>query len=635
MSGFEIAGVVLGAFPILCDTAKDLATVFKKTKSWWQFETSFENFVSAIATQEIAYIQVLERLLDPLGITNGEYDGLLKDPRSTLWQEPHIQEELRHCLPQNKFPWFMWNLSELNSAIEGLQSLLPIDKARQCCIAVYYLDSTNIESELYRLQTSFSSEKDRLLKRITDINDDLHQFFDRGSTVTRPTTTKSTIPFRDLHHQAVTFYECLARCWKCCCSVAHTVGITTHPAIKKPSRAAEHGYYNVLFEAEANPWQLRLQVETFKTVECIAALDPAPAAPIIKVDAAIELKSQMLVRNQLKSASSAASENSTQDATEVHTQELGEQVEKASTSEKRGQYSGTQELDRLSVALQSQNGLSRSPSSVSSTTVRFVEAETQPSSAQADEGRNREVKSLCEFVTGADTPHDDKGSMLPLDEGRRVILKPEPSDQSTIKAATTQSIDRFLQTTKVRHIRLSVGLSFDLTLLSLATSSWIPTQPSKDDVFLVCCEPGGKMPKRLGPYFLRTSRDICSSPAPGSPDSNRTWDAKASLLLLGVVLLELFHGQTLEQQASWAESLDDDGQPNENTRFCGAFLWVCRAEESLKEHFGRELGGALSEAIRKCICFDFGRDDDRGDLRLAEMVYKEVVVPLEKCCPQM
>ncbi|KAK2008318.1 hypothetical protein LZ32DRAFT_640756 [Colletotrichum eremochloae] len=632
MSGFEIAGVVLGAFPILCDTAKDLATVFKKTKSWWQFETSFENFVSAITTQEIAYIQVLERLLDPLDITNGEYDGLLRDPRSTLWQEPHIQEELRHCLPQNKFPWFMWNLSELNSAIEGLQSLLPIDKARQCCITVYYLDSANIESELYRLQTSFSNEKDRLLKRITDINNDLHQFFDRGSTVARPA----------------------------------------------PSRAAEHGYYNVLFEAEANPRQLRLQVETFKPVECIAAIDPAPAAPTIKVDAAIELKSQMLVRNQLKSASSAASENSIS-ALALTSLSISGQTRK--TPQKSILKSAANKLRKLqhrksadstqglknstdSASLSSfsttclptsnttlanglsvkeppqKNGLSRSPSSVSSTTVRFVEAETQPSSAQADEGRNREVKSLCEFVTGADTPHDDKGSMLPLDEGRRVILKPEPSDQSTIKAATTQSIDRFLQTTKVRHVRLSVGLSFALTLLSLATSSWIPTQPSKDDVFLICCEPGGKMPKRLGPYFLRTSRDICSSPAPGSPDSNRTWDAKASLLLLGVVLLELFHGQTLEQQASWAESLDDDGQPNENTRFCGAFLWVCRAEESLKEHFGRELGGALSEAIRKCICFDFGRDDDRGDLRLAEVVYKEVVykevvVPLEKCCPQM
>ncbi|KAK1986722.1 hypothetical protein LZ30DRAFT_647255 [Colletotrichum cereale] len=667
MSGFEIAGVVLGAFPILCDTAKNLGTVFKKTKSWWQFETSFENFVSTIATQEIAYIQVLERLFDPLDITVEERKSLLGDPRSSLWHEQHIQEDLRHCLPQNKFPWFMLNLSELNKAIEGLQNLLPVDK-------VYYLDSTNLESELYRLQTSFSSEKDRLLQRITKINDDLHQFFDRGSTLTRAPARNSTIPFRDLHHQAATFYECLERRWNCCCSVAHTVGITTHPAIQKPSRAAKHGYFNVLFEAEANHKQLRLQVETITTVECTAALNSAPAAPSIKVGAAIELKSQMLVRNQLKSASRAVSDNSVS-ALALTSLSLSAQARK--TPQKSILKSAANKLRKLqhrksadstqglktstdpaslpslsttclstSIAMPTdgsglevptqRNGLSRSRSSVSSTlTVRFAEAETQPSSVQADGGRNREFKSFCDFVTGADTPPGDKGNILSLDEGRRVMLEPEPLDQSTIKASTTQSIDHFLQTTKVRHTRLSVGLSFAYTLLCLATSSWIPSQLSKNDVFLVCCESDGKTSKRLGPYFSRTSRDICSPPSPGSSGSSRVWDAEASLRLLGVVLLELFHGQTLEQQASWVESLDDDGRPNESTRFCGAFLWACRADESLKVHFGRELGGALSEAIRKCICFDFGRDDDRGDLRLAEAVYREVVVPLEKCCPQM
>lgn len=128
MSGFEIAGIVLGAFPILYDTAKDLGTVLKKTKSWWQFETSFENFVSAIATQEIAYTQVLKRLLDPLDITDDEYESLLRDPRSGLWYEHHIQGELRQRLPQNEYTWFMWNLSELNEALMGLQKLLPLNK---------------------------------------------------------------------------------------------------------------------------------------------------------------------------------------------------------------------------------------------------------------------------------------------------------------------------------------------------------------------------------------------------------------------------------------------------------------------------------------------------------------------------
>ncbi|CCF44936.1 hypothetical protein CH063_14177 [Colletotrichum higginsianum] len=379
MSGFEIAGVVLGAFPILCGTAKNLGTMFKKTKWWWQFETSFENFVSTIATQEIAYIQVLERLLGPLDVTEAD------------------------------------------------------------------------------------SDKDRLLKRITDVNDDLHQFFDRGATLVRPSATKPTIPFRDMHRRAVTFYECLAR---------------------------QHGYFNVLFEAEASFKQLRLQVETLTT---------------------------------------------------------------------------------------------------------------------------------SKYETNSDSVAPEKA---------------EPLDQSTINASTLQSIDSFIKTTTIRQSRLYVGLSLALTLLCLATSSWVPTQLAKDDIFLVCCESGGKpsSSKRFGPYFSRTSQDICSS---SSSVESRTWNAKSSLLLLGVVLLELFHGQQLEQQDAWAESLDEEGQPNESTRLCGAFLWICRAKESLKTHFGSELGGELSEAIRKCICFDFGRDDDYGDSRLAEVVYREVVVPLEKCCPSI
>ncbi|WQF83322.1 hypothetical protein CDEST_08336 [Colletotrichum destructivum] len=674
MSGFEIAGVVLGAFPILCDTAKDLGTVFKKTKWWWQFETSFENFVSTIATQEIAYILVLERLLGPLDITEAEYDSLLGDPKSNLWHESHIQEELRQCLPHSKYTWFMWNLSDLNTAIEELQKLLPIDK-------VHRLDSTNLESELFRLQTSFSSDKDRLLKRITQVNDDLHQFFDRGATVIRPSATKPSIPFRDLHHQAVTFYECLARRWKCSCSSAHTVGIAVHPAVQKPSRMAEHGYFNVLFKAEASFKQLRLQVETLTTSKYETNSDSVAPEKAVKLEAAIDLKSQIMVKKQLKSVSNAANENSVSTLAIASLSISGHGIQTPQRSILRKAANKLKKVQRwnrvdsspdetqhnasarpnsilsLSTTCVSEstatltnepslrvpsegNQLLRSRSSASCTSrVRFDEAGLQPSPIEVAEVLNGEVFNICDFVKGSNTLNGDGNSTLSLDEGQRIVLKPEPLNQSTINASTSQSIDSFIKMTTVRQSRLYVGLSLALTLLCLATSSWVPTQLAKDDIFLVCCESGGKpsSSKRFGPYFSRTSQDICSSSSSSSspPVDSRTWNAKSSLLLLGVVLLELFHGQKLEQQEAWAESLDEDGQPNESTRLCGAFLWICRAKESLQTHFGSELGGELSEAIRKCICFDFGRDDDYGDSRLAEVVYREVVVPLEKCCPSI
>ncbi|EQB57940.1 hypothetical protein CGLO_01873 [Colletotrichum gloeosporioides Cg-14] len=354
MSGFEIAGVVLGSFPLLCDSAKEIAGFLRKAKSWWQFETTFETFVSTLTTQEASYTLVLKRLLDPLDISDSEYNSLLRSPQCDLWHELHVQDGLRQRL-SSEYRWFMWSLTDLNQAVLDLQELLPIGK-------------------------------------------------------------------------------------------------------------------------------------------------------------------------------------------------LGRQLEIAK-----------------------------------------------------------------------------------VDASRKITFKPEPVDQSSFGVSRQQTIDAFLQTTSMRYSRLYMGLRFALTLLSLATSAWIPPQLAKNDIFLVCSEAGGQTARPFGPFFAKSSRDL---QPPSHTAQQRMWNAKSTLLLLGIVLLELSHGETLENQASWAESLDENGQPNEITMFCGAFLWVGRAQKSMKEYIGEDLGGGLYEAIRKCICFDFDREDDFGDSRFAELVYREVVVSLEKCCPQ-
>lgn len=116
--------------------------------------------------------------------------------------------------------------------------------------------------------------------------------------------------------------------------------------------------------------------------------------------------------------------------------------------------------------------------------------------------------------------------------------------------------------------------------------------------------------------------------------ASKPWHAKSSLLLLGIVLLELFYGQTLDEQPIWAEFLVE-GRPNETTALGSTFLWACRAEEELKSYFGSQLGGELQKAIGKCICYDFQKDSEWGDAKIAEVIYREVVAPLEKCCPRV
>ena len=111
-----------------------------------------------------------------------------------------------------------------------------------------------------------------------------------------------------------------------------------------------------------------------------------------------------------------------------------------------------------------------------------------------------------------------------------------------------------------------------------------------------------------------------------------TWHAKSSLLMLGVVLLELFHGQKLETQACWKQYLVN-GNPNQNTKLLSAFRWVDSSKKAMIECLGEDLADALSEAILKCICFRFKHEPICGDPKLVDDVYQDVVVPLEKCCP--
>lgn len=142
MSGFEIAGLVLGAFPIVCGTAKEVGLTLAKAKDWWQFQRAFESFVSALSTQEIAYIQVLKRLLEPLDISDQEYNSLLKNP--DLWNRSHIQDGLRQRLSDTEHYWVTERLSDLEQTILAIQDLLPDERVRPSRFSLWDLECATV-----------------------------------------------------------------------------------------------------------------------------------------------------------------------------------------------------------------------------------------------------------------------------------------------------------------------------------------------------------------------------------------------------------------------------------------------------------------------------------------------------------
>lgn len=162
---------------------------------------------------------------------------------------------------------------------------------------------------MYRLQTTFSSDKDRLLDRISHINNDLHQYLDRESAVTRKAVAKPKVSFQELHNQAVTFHECLAQRWQCSCATFHTVGITVQPMALKSKNSKPTGYFDVIFQTEKRRRQLRIQIEAIPHVSTTSPSEPPQLRqPKINIDAATDMRGPIIIKEQQRLASRKAKE---------------------------------------------------------------------------------------------------------------------------------------------------------------------------------------------------------------------------------------------------------------------------------------------------------------------------------------
>lgn len=131
MSGFEIAGVVLGLFPIVCDAAKDLRGVAKDAQSWWQFQTSFDDFIARLYTERVYFDQAIVALLDPLQeLSNQDLEALRYNTNPSLWHDLRIQAMLANRIDPSHLSWFMRQLKDIIDALKELSNMLPFERVR-------------------------------------------------------------------------------------------------------------------------------------------------------------------------------------------------------------------------------------------------------------------------------------------------------------------------------------------------------------------------------------------------------------------------------------------------------------------------------------------------------------------------
>jgi hypothetical protein len=98
MSGVEIAGFVLGGFPLLISAAEHYREGFEPLLKWKRFRTEFIGFIDAVDIEKQLYDQMLERSLLSADVPHEELQLFMTKRDYEGWHGAHLVDVLQKRL---------------------------------------------------------------------------------------------------------------------------------------------------------------------------------------------------------------------------------------------------------------------------------------------------------------------------------------------------------------------------------------------------------------------------------------------------------------------------------------------------------------------------------------------------------
>ena len=128
MSGIEVAGLVLGAFPLLVTALEQYRESAEVYTDWWRFRRQYSKVKRDVEYHQITFSSNLEELLLPLVCEDEEIFNLMANPGGPAWQDSELESRLRERLPV-AYDNYLASIHEISMIMEKLTQELGLDKA--------------------------------------------------------------------------------------------------------------------------------------------------------------------------------------------------------------------------------------------------------------------------------------------------------------------------------------------------------------------------------------------------------------------------------------------------------------------------------------------------------------------------
>lgn len=126
MSGVEVAGFILGAFPLLISALEDYRQGWEILEDWWKIKSEYKKCQQNLKLQKLVFEENLEQLLSTLVHDDDELKQLIASPGEKLWQDPELEEGLRERLPRS-YEVYLEIIGEILTVIESLKKEIGVD----------------------------------------------------------------------------------------------------------------------------------------------------------------------------------------------------------------------------------------------------------------------------------------------------------------------------------------------------------------------------------------------------------------------------------------------------------------------------------------------------------------------------
>ena len=178
----------------------------------------------------------------------------------------------------------------------------------------------------------------------------------------------------------------------------------------------------------------------------------------------------------------------------------------------------------------------------------------------------------------------------------------------------------FVNKTMTRQERFTIAVTMASSLLQFNGTGWLSDHWSKNTVYFHSTNSLEDKLQRpfLCADFISASK---SSQSPRSVSATSRSNPKIALSNLGIVLLELCFGRTIEEHPLREQYYGPNNQPNMFTDISTAKVW--------HEDVLGELGDEVSDTIRRCLDCSFAPKPDFDDKEFQQAVLNDVILPLQ------